>query len=64
MDALPNDYFVKSFQFTSHTYNDQYHSIDPKSPHLALAGKVVIITGASRGIGAKVGDAVGLYKTQ
>jgi hypothetical protein len=31
-----------------------YPSIDPSNPELSLAGKVAIITGASRGIGAKV----------
>jgi NADP-dependent 3-hydroxy acid dehydrogenase YdfG len=31
-----------------------YPSVDPTKPELSLAGKVVIITGASRGIGAKV----------
>lgn len=54
MDSLPNDYFVTSLQFTPHMFQDQYPSIDPKNPALSLAGKVVIITGASRGIGAKV----------
>jgi hypothetical protein len=54
MDSLPDDYFTKSFQFTSSIFNDQYPSIDPRNEELSLAGKVVLITGASRGIGAKV----------
>ncbi|KAK5652206.1 hypothetical protein OQA88_10703 [Cercophora sp. LCS_1] len=48
MENLPADYF-----FTRNVYQDVYPSIDPSSPSLSLAGKVVIITGASRGIGAK-----------
>ena len=53
MESLPVDYFVTSMQFTKHVSREQYPSIDPKSPELSLAGKVVIITGASKGIGAK-----------
>lgn len=53
MENLPTDYFVTSLQFTKHAYQDVYPSIDPSNPELSLAGKVVIITGASRGIGAK-----------
>jgi hypothetical protein len=54
MSELPSDYFIKTFQFTPNVHNDQYPSIDPTSPALSLAGKTVIVTGASRGIGAKV----------
>ncbi|KAK4232722.1 hypothetical protein C8A03DRAFT_39676 [Achaetomium macrosporum] len=53
MENLPPDYFVTSMQFTKHVYQDVYPSIDPSKPELSLAGKVVIITGASRGIGAR-----------
>ncbi|KAG7292168.1 hypothetical protein NEMBOFW57_002203 [Staphylotrichum longicolle] len=53
MENLPADHFVTSLQFTKHVYQDVYPSIDPSNPELSLAGKVVIITGASRGIGAK-----------
>ncbi|KAH6654688.1 hypothetical protein BKA67DRAFT_592707 [Truncatella angustata] len=53
MDSLPEDFFVTSFQFTPRVFNDQYPAIDPTRPELSLAGKVAIITGASRGIGAK-----------
>lgn len=54
MDSLPADFFVKSMQFTKRVHTDQYPSIDPSSPELSMANKVVIITGASQGIGARV----------
>jgi hypothetical protein len=54
MDSLPKDFFVTSMQFTRHVYQDRYLSIDPTTPGLSLDGKVAIVTGASRGIGAKV----------
>jgi len=40
-------------QFTKHTHQTLYKSIDPSNPENSLHGKVVIITGASRGIGAE-----------
>jgi hypothetical protein len=64
MDTLPNDYFVTSFQFTPHVFNDEYPSINPRSPSLTLQGKVVIITGASRGVGAKVFDLMNSFWSQ
>ncbi|KAK6087735.1 hypothetical protein SCUP234_01374 [Seiridium cupressi] len=51
--TLPKDFLVTCFQFTRNVYRDQYPSIDPSRPELNLAGKVAIVTGASRGIGAK-----------
>ncbi|KAK3298760.1 uncharacterized protein B0H64DRAFT_422497 [Chaetomium fimeti] len=53
MENLPSDHFLTSLQFTKNVYQDVYPSIDPSKPELSLAGKVVIITGASRGIGAR-----------
>ncbi|KAF2448569.1 NAD(P)-binding protein [Karstenula rhodostoma CBS 690.94] len=47
------DFFVKAQQFTAHTYRDVYPAIDPTNSSLSQAGKVVIITGASQGLGAK-----------
>ena len=40
------------YQFTSKTQHDVYASIDPKTtPELGQQGKVVLVTGAGRGIG-------------
>jgi FlaA1/EpsC-like NDP-sugar epimerase len=54
MEHLPKDFFVTSMQFTQDTYRDVYPGVDPTSADLSMAGKVVIITGASGGIGGKV----------
>lgn len=53
MENLPTDFFVTSAAYTPTVYRDQYPSIDPTNPALSQAGKVVIITGASDGIGAR-----------
>lgn len=53
MDSLPADYFVTSNAYTPHVYRDQYPSIDPTTTALSQSGKVIIITGASAGIGAR-----------
>lgn len=50
---LPKDYMRSSLKFTRTVYQDVYPSIEPTNPELSLAGKVAIITGASRGIGAR-----------
>ncbi|KAM0263749.1 hypothetical protein ACHAQJ_001064 [Trichoderma viride] len=53
MEAIPKDHFVTSLQYTKKTFQDVYPAIDPSNPSNSLDGKIVIITGASRGIGAK-----------
>ncbi|OLN85698.1 3-oxoacyl-[acyl-carrier-protein] reductase 11 [Colletotrichum chlorophyti] len=50
--SVSPDFYVKALQFTRRVHRDEYPAIDPTKPELSLAGKVVIITGASRGIGA------------
>ncbi|KAL5333738.1 hypothetical protein BJX70DRAFT_47862 [Aspergillus crustosus] len=45
------DYFVKNMAFTKNAYRDLYPAIDPTRPELSQAGKVIVITGASRGLG-------------
>ncbi|TID01629.1 Short chain dehydrogenase andI [Colletotrichum higginsianum] len=53
MASLPPDFYVKALQFTKRVHREEYPAIDPADPKLSLAGKVVIITGASRGIGGQ-----------
>lgn len=53
MENLPDDYFVKTMQFTARTHRDVYAAIDPSQDVLSQKGKVVVITGASQGIGAR-----------
>ncbi|OJJ42638.1 hypothetical protein ASPZODRAFT_76276 [Penicilliopsis zonata CBS 506.65] len=45
------DALVKAGAFTKKFYRDIYPAIDPTDPALSQAGKVVVITGASRGLG-------------
>jgi hypothetical protein len=54
LSALPDDFFVTSSQFTKTTYRDEYPSVNPTSPALTQTGKVVIVTGASQGLGRHV----------
>ncbi|KAH8900971.1 short-chain dehydrogenase/reductase-like protein [Thozetella sp. PMI_491] len=51
LSKLPKDYYVTLMQFTKNTQQDVYPAIDPSKPEHSLTGKVVAITGASRGIG-------------
>ncbi|KZF20165.1 NAD(P)-binding protein [Xylona heveae TC161] len=51
MENLPKDYFVTSQQFTKNTHRDEYPAINPSSEPLSQAGKVIVITGASKGLG-------------
>jgi hypothetical protein len=54
MENLPPDFWVTSLQFTPKTYQTNYPAIDPTDPQNSVAGKVVIINGASKGIAATV----------
>lgn len=54
MENLPPDFWVTSLQFTPKTYQANYPAIDPTNSQNSLGGKVVIINGASKGIGAMV----------
>ncbi|EDU43895.1 conserved hypothetical protein [Pyrenophora tritici-repentis Pt-1C-BFP] len=53
MENLPTDHFVKSQQFVPTVHRDVYPAIDPTQPSLSQKGKVIIITGASQGLGAR-----------
>ncbi|OOQ84507.1 putative oxidoreductase, short chain dehydrogenase/reductase family [Penicillium brasilianum] len=48
---LDVDAELKAFSFTRRAHRDVYPSIDPRRPELSQAGKVIVVTGASRGIG-------------
>ncbi|KAL2815255.1 hypothetical protein BDW59DRAFT_153925 [Aspergillus cavernicola] len=49
--SIDPDLLVKRNAFTKETYRDVYPAIDPTQPELSQAGKVVVITGATRGLG-------------
>jgi NAD(P)-dependent dehydrogenase (short-subunit alcohol dehydrogenase family) len=52
MSDLPSEHlFTTSNAFTKGVYRDVYPAVDPRSPSLNKSGKIVLITGASRGIG-------------
>jgi hypothetical protein len=46
--------FTTGNAFTKKVYRDVYPAVNPEAPALSQAGKVVMITGASRGIGRHV----------
>jgi hypothetical protein len=48
------DCAVKEIAFTRKNYRDVYPAVDPTRPELSQEGKVIFITGASRGIGQLV----------
>jgi hypothetical protein len=51
---LDVDAELKAFSFTRKAHRDIYPAIDPHLPVHSQAGKVIIVTGASRGIGKLV----------
>lgn len=54
MDAIPKDFFLKSLAFTKTTHIKQYDAVDPATSKLSQTGKVVVISGANRGLGRLV----------
>ncbi|KAF2180648.1 NAD(P)-binding protein [Zopfia rhizophila CBS 207.26] len=48
--TLPPDFPLRFIQFTKLVHQDAYPSVDPAKPELSLAGRVAIITGASRAL--------------
>jgi NADPH:quinone reductase-like Zn-dependent oxidoreductase len=63
--AMDTNAFTAPFQLTKTLRRGIYDTIDPKSPELSAAGKTVLITGATGGIGgvriAQVISTVPLY---
>ena len=55
LEGLPEDFFITQNLFTNTFYRDEYPAIKPEDPRLSQKGKVVVITGASSGIGQRVG---------
>jgi len=55
LEGLPEDFFATQNLFTTKFYRDEYPAIKPEDPRLSQKGKVVVITGASSGIGQRVG---------
>jgi NAD(P)-dependent dehydrogenase (short-subunit alcohol dehydrogenase family) len=51
---LDVDAELKAFSFTRKVHRNVYPAIDPRRLELSQAGKVIIVTGASRGIGKLV----------
>lgn len=54
MSELDDDYFTTLNLFTTTYHRDVYDAINPENPRLSQAGKVIVITGASSGIGKEV----------
>ena len=50
--SLPKDWVVTSGQFTRKVHTDVYPAVDPGQAENSVKGKTVVVTGASRGIGA------------
>ena len=57
-DFSPPHGFTVNNAFTSTVYRDVYPAVDPKRPELSQSGKVVVVTGASRGIGQGIAVAL------
>ena len=51
--SLPADWILSSGQFTRTAHTTVYPAIDPTRAQNSLKDKIVVVTGASRGIGAK-----------
>lgn len=54
MAIPPPDHFLKESQFTETIRTDTYPAIDPTRPEHSQAGKVIIVTGATQGIGKAI----------
>lgn len=50
----PSDRLITAAQYTPHVHRTQYNAINPVLPSNSQAGKIIIITGASQGLGRQV----------
>ena len=55
MEEIPADAFTRATQFLQRRHSGIYPAIDPTLTSLSLEGSVVVVTGASEGIGRSVG---------
>jgi hypothetical protein len=53
-DFVDGDSDIMALSFTTKVYRDVYPAIEPSRPGNSQAGKVIVITGASRGLGRTV----------
>ncbi len=51
--SLPADWIVTSGQFTKTAHTTVYPAVDPTKAENSLDSKIVVVSGASRGLGAK-----------
>jgi hypothetical protein len=54
MSAPPSDYLIRQSTFTKVTYQDEYPTVYPTRAENNQAGKVIVITGAGKGLGRHV----------
>lgn len=57
-ESIDPDCDTKATSFTTKSYRDVYPAIDPSRPEISQAGKIIIITGASRGLGRLVSNKI------
>lgn len=48
---IDSDAYTAPFMLTKSMHRDVYPAVDPTNPSLSASGKVVIVTGASGGLG-------------
>lgn len=51
MDQLPADAFLQQQRFTYSTHRNVYPFISPSKPNLSQHNRIIVITGASQGLG-------------
>lgn len=57
-EVIDPDSDIKASSFTTKIYRDVYPAIDPSRPEISQAGKIIVITGASRGLGRLVSNSI------